>query len=82
MVVAVRAELVGFFVLREVFAECFATLLADEGHLDRLAQRMVLRFGVAFWTLWLQHQFNATTVSPPSPSLCLVTAPAVETIVS
>lgn len=51
VVVAVRTELVRLFVLREILAERLAALFANERHLDRLAQPVVLRLGVAFRTL-------------------------------
>ncbi|KAI3480743.1 hypothetical protein L1887_57009 [Cichorium endivia] len=51
MVVAVWAELVRLFVLREILAEGFAALFADKRHLDRLAQPVVLRLGVALRAL-------------------------------
>ncbi len=47
MIVAVRAVLVALVVLGHVLAKRLLALLAEEGHLGRLRERVGLRLGVA-----------------------------------
>ena len=42
MIIAMWTELIRLFVLRQIFAKGFAAFLADERHLDRFAEHVIL----------------------------------------